>query len=173
MTRSHFHFLAILAVFLSSCSNLPGPSQLLNNLTPSAILGTQSIATVTPSPNQQSLKDFVGLVVDMDGNPISGAHIETFNNTATSDKDGRFQFPSVGLPQWIKVTSPGFISRTRAASPGMPVLFRLTPDDGKTIVIHFAGDTMFGRRFYDSNGDNFTDDGLLPPQPTVDDHMKL
>jgi hypothetical protein len=32
----------------------------------------------------------------------------------------------------------------------------LTPDDGKTIVIHFAGDTMFGRRFYDPNEDTFT-----------------
>jgi poly-gamma-glutamate synthesis protein (capsule biosynthesis protein) len=32
---------------------------------------------------------------------------------------------------------------------------------------------MFGRRFFDPNGDDFTVDGLLPLQPTVDDHLKL
>ena len=77
------------------------------------------------------------------------------------------------FPQWIKVTASGFISRTWAASPEQPVLFRLSADDGKTIVIHFAGDTMFGRRFFDPNGDDLTADGLLPLQPTVDDHLKL
>jgi poly-gamma-glutamate synthesis protein (capsule biosynthesis protein) len=71
------------------------------------------------------------------------------------------------------VASSGFISRTRAAAPGIPVLFRLTPDDGRTLVIHFAGDTMFGRRFYDPNEDDYTADGLLPLDPTVDDHMRL
>jgi poly-gamma-glutamate synthesis protein (capsule biosynthesis protein) len=173
MHLSLFRFLAILAVCLSGCSNFPGPIEFQNNPTPGAILGSQRIVTVTPGPDQQSNKDFLGLVVDMDGKPIPGAQIEASNNTATSDKDGRFQFPSVGLPQWIKVTSSGFISRTRAASPGIPVLFRLAPDDGKTVVIHFAGDTMFGRRFYDPNEDTFTEDGLLPPEPTVEDHMKL
>jgi poly-gamma-glutamate synthesis protein (capsule biosynthesis protein) len=53
------------------------------------------------------------------------------------------------------------------------VLFRLSPDDGKTTVIHFAGDTMFGRRFYDPNEDDYTADGLLPLVPSVDDHLKL
>src|SRR4029079_14513226 len=106
--------------------------------TPDPNLGSQSISTLTPGPDQQYIQDFVGLVVDMDGKPIGGAHVESFHDTTTTGKDGLFQFPSVGLPQWIKVTSPGFISRTRAASPGVPVLFRLTPDDGKTTVIHFA-----------------------------------
>ena len=174
MTRSLFHSLAILALVLSGCSNLPAPSQILDNPTPGTIRGTQTISTLTPSPDQQALgEDFLGRVVDMDGKPIAGAQIESLNNTATSDKDGWFQFPSAGLPQWIDVTSPGFISRTRAAEPGIPVLFRLTPDDGKTIVLHFAGDTMFGRRFFDPNEDNFTEDGLLPPEPTVDDHLRL
>jgi len=114
-----------------------------------------------------------GRVVDTDGIPIQAANIESPDTTTISDKDGWFRFPSQGLPQWIKVTSPGFISRTRAAAPGIPVLFRLTPDDGRTIVIHFAGDTMFGRRFFDPNEDDDTSDGLLPLEPTVEDHMKL
>src|SRR6185503_12401607 len=45
--------------------------------------------------------------------------------------------------------------------------------DGKTVVIHFAGDTMFGRRFFDPNEDDYLADGLLPLRPTVDDHMRL
>jgi len=145
MTHSIIRFLTV-AFLLSGCSNLPAPSQMLNTPTPGTILESQSIVTVTPG-TEQSQKDFMGLVVDMDGKMIPGAEIESSGNTATSDNDGRFQFPSAGFPQWIKVTSSGFISRTRAASPGAPIIFRLTPDDGKTIVIHFAGDTMFGRRF--------------------------
>jgi len=173
MTHSIIRLLIAVAFLLPGCSNLPAPSQLLNNPTPGTTLGSQSIMTVTPGAEQQHQKDFIGLVVDMDGKAIAEARIESSGNTATSDNDGRFQFPSAGFPQWIKVTSAGFISRTRAASPGVPVIFRLTPDDGKTIVIHFAGDTMFGRRFYDPNEDTFTADGLLPPEPTVDDHLKL
>ncbi|MCI0554055.1 MAG: CapA family protein, partial [Anaerolineae bacterium] len=136
-----------------------------------------SLSTVTPRPDAQPLGqadgDFIGRVVDIDGIPIPGAAVESTNNTTVSETDGWFRFPSEGLPQWIKVTSSGFISRTRAAAPGIPVLFRLTPDDGKTMVIHFAGDTMFGRRFFDPNEDDYTADGLLPLDPTVEDHVRL
>ena len=165
--------LLILAVFLSGCSPLTGQSQ-----TPSPVASPQPFFNLLPRPDSQQQpqavsQDLVGRVVDLDGQPIPGATLESSKNTATSDKDGWFRLPSVGLPQWIKATSPGFISRTRAAAPGIPVLFRLTPDDGKTIVIHFAGDTMFGRRFFDPNEDDYTADGLLPLEPTVDDHMRL
>jgi poly-gamma-glutamate synthesis protein (capsule biosynthesis protein) len=109
----------------------------------------------------------------MEGNPIPGASVESTTSSVTSEADGWFRFPSQSLPQWIKVTSPGFISRTRAAAPGIPVLFRLTPDDGMTMVIQFAGDTMFGRRFFDPNEDDYTADGLLPLDPSVEDHLRL
>jgi poly-gamma-glutamate synthesis protein (capsule biosynthesis protein) len=62
---------------------------------------------------------------------------------------------------------------TRAAAPDTPVLFRLTPDDGQTIVIQFGGDTMFGRRFFDRNEDGDVTDGLLPPDPNVEAHLEL
>jgi len=164
----------ILAIFLSGCSYLPEPYQSSNNSTPSSVVESQSISTSTPYIDQQTpTKEFTGRVVDMDGAPIQGAHIESIHATAISDKDGWFQFSAQGLPQWIKVTAVGFISRTRAAAPVVPILFRLTPDDGKTVVIHFVGDTMFGRRFYDPNEDDYTADGLLPLDPTVDDHLRL
>lgn len=171
-THSTLSSLIILAVFLSGCSSFPG-----QNRTPSLVASPEPFFNLIPRPasqqEQEVSQDFVGRVVDMDGNPIEGATLESSKNTATSDKDGWFRLPSQGLPQWIKVTSLGLISRIRAAAPGVPVLFRLTPDDGKTIVIHFAGDTMFGRRFYDPNEDDYTADGLLPLEPTVDDHMRL
>jgi poly-gamma-glutamate synthesis protein (capsule biosynthesis protein) len=129
-----------------------------------------------PVPRAQQSEtgaDFIGRVIDMDGKPIADAHVESQNGTATSDKDGWFRFAGEGRPQWLKVAAPGFISRTRAAMPGVPVLFRLSPDDGKTTVIHFGGDTMFARRFFDPNGDGYTADGLLPINPTVEDHLRL
>jgi hypothetical protein len=157
-------------ILLSGCSPIP----FFSNPTPSPVLEPLSLSTVTPSSDQQvPVKDFIGRVVDINGTAIQGAQIETRGNMALSDKDGWFRFAGEGIPQWVKVTASGFISRTRAAAPGIPVLFRLTPDDGKTIVIHFAGDTMFARRFYDPNEDDYPADGLLPAEPTVEDHMRL
>jgi hypothetical protein len=158
MIRLSFSLLLILSLFLPGCSNLT----------------EQSIPTATAIPTPLPPKyNFTGRVVDMDGNPIEGASVNSQTSYTTSNSDGWFDLPSEGTPEWITAKRDGFISRTRAASPSTPVLFRLTPDDGKTILIHFAGDTMFGRRFYDPNEDGDTTDGLLPLEPTIDDHMKL
>ena len=75
MTRAIVSSLITVAFLLSGCSNLPAPSQLLNNPTPGTLLGSQSIVTVTPDAEQQSQKDFLGLVVDMDGKPIAGPRL--------------------------------------------------------------------------------------------------
>ncbi|HZM21983.1 MAG TPA: CapA family protein [Anaerolineales bacterium] len=174
MNRSRISLFVTIAILLSGClRSSAGPQS--ESATPGSIV--QSFSTVTPRPDtrpgQQANDDFVGRIVDENGIPIQGANVESMNNTTISESDGGFRFPSQGLPQWIKVTRTGFISRTRAAAPGIPVLFRLTPDDGKTMVIQFAGDTMFGRRFFDPNEDDYTADGLLPLDPTVEDHLRL
>ena len=174
MTRSFFSFLLILAVFLSACQNLPATPAPTTSPAPTVHVATPALATVTPPPEQgNSVREFVGRVVDMDGAPIQDAQVESSGNGTFSDQDGWFRFSGPGLALWVKVTAPGFISRTRAAAPGIPVLFRLTPDDGKTTVIHFAGDTMFARRFFDPHGDGSLIDAVLPLQPSVDDHLKL
>src|SRR5262245_4207582 len=177
MTRSSLSLFLIMIVFLSGCLRLSGSPQPSENSTPISAVQPQSLSTVTPRPDVEPLgqagEDFIGRVVDVNGIPIEGANVELMQNATMSEADGWFRLPSQGVTQWIKVTSPGFISRTRAAAPGIPALFRLTPDDGKTMVIHFAGDTMFGRRFFDPNEDNYTADGLLPLEPTVEDHMRL
>jgi poly-gamma-glutamate synthesis protein (capsule biosynthesis protein) len=128
---------------------------------------------VSRAQQSETGADFVGRVIDIDGIPVAGAAVESRSGTAASDDDGWFRFAGHRQPEWLKVTASGFISRTRAAMPGVPVLFRLSPDDGKTTMIHFGGDTMFGRRFFDPNEDGFTADGLLPINPTMEDHLKL
>jgi len=158
MIRLVLSRLIILSLLLSGCSTLTEQSM--------------PTATVIPTPLPPKY-NFTGRVVDMDGNPIEGARVNSQTNHTTSNHDGWFDLPSGGMPEWITVKSEGFISRTRAAAPETPVLFRLTPNDGKTLVIQFGGDTMFGRRFFDPNEDGDTTDGLLPIEPTVDDHMKL
>lgn len=158
MIRSVFLRLLIGSLFLSGCS----------------AINEQSLptATVVPEPSPQKYS-FTGRVIDMDGNPIEGASVNSQTNHTTSNNDGWFDLPSEGIPEWITAKSNGFISRTRAAAPSIPMLFRLTPDDGKTIVIQFGGDTMFGRRFFDPDEDGDTTDGLLPPDPDVEAHLKL
>jgi poly-gamma-glutamate synthesis protein (capsule biosynthesis protein) len=154
MTRSvFFHLLILVILIFSGCSSsLPE--------TPPA----------TPDPQHIG---FSGRVVDMDGLPVPGASIESEFDTTISNQDGWFDLPGNGAPQWITVKSDGFISRTRAVMPGVPALFRLSNDDGKTIVIQFGGDTMFGRRFFDPNEDGDITDGLLPVDPDVESHLKL
>ncbi|HET8579987.1 MAG TPA: CapA family protein, partial [Nitrospiraceae bacterium] len=157
MTRSVFSLLLTLAFALPSCSNLPEtPPTASPTLVP-----TGEILTIT------------GRVVDMEGNPIQGASAASKTASSTSDPNGWFELPSENTAQWITVESDRFISRIRAAAPGTPVLFRLTPDDGKTIAIQFGGDTMFGRRFFDPNEDGDASDGLLPADPDVDAHLDL
>ena len=157
MTRLVLSHFLILSILLTGCS----PEQPLPTVT----------AIPTPVPKTYS---FTGRVIDMEGNPIQNASVTSRNNNTTSDNEGWFDFPAEdSRPQWLTVKSEGFISRTRAAAPDIPALFRLTPDDGKTIVIQFGGDTMFGRRFFDPNEDGETSDGLLPPDPDVESHLKL
>ena len=162
MLRPVFSLALILVLFLSGCSQLPGFAA--PTATPTFI------PTPVPTPEKFSI---TGRVVDMDGNPIWGASVISQGSNTASDPDGWFDLPSENNPEWITVKSDGYISRTRAGAPGFPVLFRLTPDDGKTIVIHFGGDTMFGRRFFDPNEDDNTSDGLLSTSPDVESHFKL
>lgn len=101
-----------------------------------------------------------GVVIDLDGRPVANAQVVLADSAATTDDSGRFHLIA-RAPGWITVRHPQFLSRTRAAFPEQPLLVRLTPDDGETIALHFGGDTMFGRRYYDLNSDGNTADGLI------------
>lgn len=115
-----------------------------------------------------------GRVVSLEGSPVSGALVTKSSEQTKTDSDGWFQLAAGQAdPQWVTVKHAGFISRTRAADPSAPVLVRLTPNDGQTIALHFTGDVMLGRRFYDPNEDGNTVDGLLQPNSGVDEHKAL
>src|SRR5512141_512634 len=79
MTRLIFSLLLILSLFLSGCSNLTEPSL------PTAI--------PTPEPSPQKY-NFTGRVVDIDGDPIPGASVNSQTSHTTSNNDGWFELPS-------------------------------------------------------------------------------
>jgi poly-gamma-glutamate synthesis protein (capsule biosynthesis protein) len=125
-------------------------------------------------PDNQVNHQIKGRVVSLEGKPVPNALITISSGQAKSDRNGWFTIPTIQItPQWVRVKHTRFISRTRAAEPNTPVLIRLTPNDGKTVAIHFTGDVMFGRRFYDPNEDGNTSDGLLKPGAGLEEYRTL
>lgn len=157
MRRVSIQFYLIVILLLSACHELVSVTQ-------------PALATDVPAPMENEI---IGRVVDVDGAPVANANIKVDTTIVLTDKDGWFRLPSDDGSQWVTVYKAGYISRTRAAKPGRPVLIRVSPDDGKTIVLKFTGDVMFGRRFFDANFDGDTSDGVLPLDPSIGDHTAL
>ncbi len=154
----------LIVVLLSGCA-APAPIQVPTAVVPQVV----PTATVQTHPYKVS-----GKVLDFDGQPIAGAVVLSYDNdSAHTAADGSFSIYVSQSPIWLRVEAAGYISRTRAAAAGEPLLFRLSPDDGKTIVINFGGDTMMGRRFFDPNEDGNPNDGYLATAPTLENHLKL
>lgn len=170
-------FLSLLVIFLTACSASIPP---LPRAAPSVGV-TPDLLSRPPQPRTTpffieeipDLSPLTGQVVDLDGHPLANAKIESDTNSSLSATDGSFSIPGIGNPQWVRVSLDGYITRTRAVAPSQPTIFRLSPDDGRTVVLQFAGDVMFGRRFFDPNLDGDPSDGLLPIQPDASDHLKL
>ena len=152
-------------------SLLLGCSILLSGCTPQAV--AQQALPPTPNAPVKTSQRLRGLVLDLDGNPIAGAQVNARGVVGITGSDGWFDLDTNGTGEWVSVSDPNFISRTRAVRPDKPTLFRLTPQDGKTISLLFTGDVMFGRRFFDPNEDGDFSDGLLPENPTFQDHLNL
>lgn len=115
-----------------------------------------------------------GRVLDVRGEPLEGVSV-TFSagGSATTDADGQFSVASRVSSGWLTAVGPGFLSRTRAALANDETLIRLLPDDGETVRLLFAGDVMFGRRFYDTNDDGDPSDGLLRRGSSIAEHGRL
>ncbi|MBW4681600.1 MAG: CapA family protein [Microcoleus vaginatus WJT46-NPBG5] len=132
--------------------------------------GCKLTSTVSSQPKEV----IKGRVVSLDGKPVIGALVTISSGQTKTDSNGWFQLAVAQAdPQWVTVKHTSFISRTRAADPSATVLIRLTPNDGQTIALHFTGDVMLGRRFYDPNEDGNTRDGLLQPNSGIDEHKAL
>jgi hypothetical protein len=115
-----------------------------------------------------------GQVVGLDGRPLSGVTV-TFSGggSETTSADGRFHIASRLNGGWATATGDGRLSRTRAIEAGHDTLIRLLPDDGRTVRLLFAGDVMFGRRYYDTNDNGDPSDGLLSLGASVEEHEHL
>ncbi len=109
---------------------------------------------VLGSQEQTEPEPVEGIVVDLDGEPIAGATVQALVGERgvisedTTDGSGGFGLETDAGPVWLKVSSPGFLTRTVAAEPESSSRVRLTPQDG-TVSLSFGGDVMFGRRFYE------------------------
>jgi Bacterial capsule synthesis protein PGA_cap len=114
-----------------------------------------------------------GTVIGQDGAPIAGATVADGDDEATTAADGSFRLSAHDVNEWVTTTHPDFEARVRAAQRGRPPLVRLTPDPQHTVTMHFAGDVMFGGRFYDPNEDGDPSDGLLPANAGVAEHYEL
>lgn len=122
-----------------------------------------------------------GCVVDLHGRRVSGAEVTlpvagagaAGGAAVRTDHHGCFRIAAEPKAQWVRVRHPEYLSRTRAGRPGDPMHFRLTPDDGRIVALHFVGDVMFGRRFYDPNEDGRLDDALVRPDADATAHAAL
>jgi poly-gamma-glutamate capsule biosynthesis protein CapA/YwtB (metallophosphatase superfamily) len=132
-------------------------------------LGIAAVAISVVRPSQP----ISGRVIGLDGRPIANATAEMVGHTATSGADGRFEIRGAPAEGWVRVDAAGFMPRLRPAMAGHETVFRLTPDDGKTISLIFGGDVMFGRRFFDPNEDGDPSDGQLRPDSSATDEARL
>jgi hypothetical protein len=89
-----------------------------------------------------------GRVLDLEGNPIAGAVVESASRSTHTAADGVFRLSVPTGPSWLNARAPGFLSALRPVLPGRSAVVRLSPDDGHTVVIRAGGDVMAGRRFY-------------------------
>jgi len=89
-----------------------------------------------------------GRVLDLQGRPLRGVAVEVAQRRTRSGVDGGFRIAVPPEPAWLQARLAGYLPALRPVLPGRPLLLRLSPDDGQTLVIRAAGDVMAGRRFY-------------------------
>ncbi len=116
---------------------------------------------------------YEGVVVNSDGAPVAGATILVAGEMAQSGPDGSYTLATDEPDAWVQVRADGLWPRTRPSRYGEPLLMRLTPAADDTVSIHFTGDAMAGRRFYDRDEDGDTSDGYLSPEPTLEEHTAI
>jgi len=123
------------------------------------LLGASRVLPPRP-PAAEATAPLVGRLVDPLGRPVAGARVRFLHGQTHSGSDGWFQAMVPRRAQWLAVTRPGYLPRTKAVEPGAAVVIRLSRDDGETVVLHVVGDAMAGRRFY---GPRPAADGGEPP----------
>jgi len=136
------------------CSAAPTPAAAPN--------GTTSPAP-TPSGNTQVL------AVDEQGVPIPAASITAGPTSVVTGPDG-LAWLDLTSPTLVAATAPEHLSRVQAVEPGGAARIELTRRTPTTVSLRFGGDTMFGRRFYESEDAHRP---LLTSASTAADHAAL
>lgn len=119
------------------------PSRLVGRLLlPLALGGCQA-----PMADGGSGAALEGRVVDLQGRPLRGVSITVNQRRTRTGGDGGFRLRLPAHPAWLEAQAVGYLRLLRPVVTGRPLLLRLSPDDGQTLVIRAAGDVMAGRRF--------------------------
>jgi poly-gamma-glutamate capsule biosynthesis protein CapA/YwtB (metallophosphatase superfamily) len=100
------------------------------------------------------------------GEPLAGANVTTEARGHAVDAAGRVSIVT-NVPVMALVTAPDHITEPVVLTPEMAdeqlvrLVRRLGPDGTPRIVLHFAGDTMMGRRYLEPTGptEDLTGDG--------------
>lgn len=113
------------------------------------------------------------LAVDEHGDPVPGAVAAWGDDDrAEADAQGRLEL-AVDGPTLVAVSADGHLPRVVAAAPAEVSHAVLSEVSGGTLSLRFGGDVMFGRRFYDADGDGSPGDGLLGRSAGVEQHARL
>ncbi len=144
-----------------------------------SLLALASLAIVVtdrqPDPESSTSPVLLARIVDENGRTLAGTEVRVgAGDSVRTDGDGYVRAPlQDNGPQLVRVAAEGRLSRTLAVQPGDPVEVRLTSRAADTVSVRFGGDVMFGRRYYDRDGDGDRRDGLLAPGASVEDHAEL
>ncbi len=115
-----------------------------------AVAGVVAIAQrPAPAHDTTAAPPGPGRIVDPAGKPLPGAHLQRVDDGAVVpvDATGRFDLTGDAL---VTVSAPGFLPRTLALTAHEARQVTLTPAEG-AVSLRFGGDTMMGRRFYESS----------------------
>jgi poly-gamma-glutamate synthesis protein (capsule biosynthesis protein) len=138
------------------------------------ILAATTVITTRPQQTAGSTATLLARVVDEQGNPLARTLLRLGpDDKVMTDGDGRVRAPVRDRAQLITAAADGYLPRTQAIEPGVPTEIRLTSNAERTVSIRIGGDTMFGRRFYDRNGDGVRGDGHLAENASAADHAAL
>lgn len=117
-----------------------------------------------------------GRVLDRDGEPVPSASIEAVRADASlaetdTGADGAFELDVDG-PAWLRVDHDEYVSQCFALAPGDTPEVALSPREG-TVSLSFAGDVMFGRRFYEPDDDPLSTCHRIDEDDRLESHREI
>lgn len=165
-TKNHYHMrkfylLFLLLILIFSCKNESFLEIEDNTSDPTSNYNFGSTAQ----------KNFQGVVLDTNGQPVSGATVTIGANTATTNLKGLFTFKNASVKEnfaHVKVTKTGYVNASRVLVPTnginqvnimmIPVTTTSTITSGSTSTVSLPNGTKvkFDGSFKDANGNAYS-----------------